>query len=208
MLRQPGKENAWFLPTHNPTATPRMKPRPAGWGRGLSGPLGGPNQSPFIQVISCPLLSTYCVPPAWKSRASGGGVWGGGRAASVWPAPPPAPQRRRRGSLHALPSVSTSANICFFSGWGWGEKRRKQARGGYQGLPLLLSTRARPWVIECSFPVAGPAQRGPFMASPWLPGNQATASAPRPLNSSSKPLHQQLPGPGEGGEGRLQAQSE
>ena len=37
-----------------------------------------------------------------------------------------------------------------------------------------------------------------IMASPWLPGNQATASAPRPLNSSSKPLHQQLPGPGKG----------
>ena len=130
----------------------------------------------------------------WRRGAAGAGT---GRAARVWSAPPPAPQHRCRGSLHALPSVSTSENICFFSGRGWGTKRRKKARGG-QGLPILLSTLARPSVIECSFPVAGPAQRGPFMASPWLPGNQATASAPRPLNSSSKPLHQQLPGPGKG----------
>ena len=87
VLRQPGKENAWFLPTHNPTATPRMKPRPAGWGRGPSGPPRGPNQSPFIQIISRPLLSTYCVPPAWKSKASGGGVGARGAAESGAPLP-------------------------------------------------------------------------------------------------------------------------
>ena len=63
----------------------------------------------------------------WRRGAAGAGT---GRAAGVWSAPPPAPQHRRRGSLHALPSVSTSENICFFSGRGWGTKRRKKARGG------------------------------------------------------------------------------
>ena len=126
-----------------------------------------------------------------------GGRAAGGAWATVWPAPPPALQCQRMGSPHVLLSASTSQNICFFSGWGWGEKRRKKARGD-RGLPFRLSTLARPSVIECSFPVTGPAQRGPFTGSPSrLPGNQVTASAPRPLNSNSKPLHQQSPRSGE-----------
>lgn len=69
-------------------------------------------------------------------------------------------------------------NICFFSAWGWGEKGRKPARGD-PGRPFLLSTLTRASVIECSFPVTDPAQRGPFMGSPARPpGNQATAPAP------------------------------
>lgn len=84
-------------------------------------------------------------------------------------------------------------NICFFSAWGWGEKGRKPARGD-PGRPFLLSTLTRASVIECSFPVTDPAQRGPFMGSPARQSGHCSSSGP--LNSSSKPLTQQLPGLG------------
>ena len=78
-------------------------------------------------------------------------------------------------------------------------RREESKQGGTRGSHSGLSTLTWHSVIECSFPVTGPAQRGPFMGSPARPpGNQATVSAPGPLNSSSKPLNQQLRGSGEG----------
>lgn len=134
----------------------------------------------------------------------------GGRRSRGFEVGRPSPQASRarggRGSLPRRPrspACTTSWNICFFSAWGWGEKGRKPARGD-PGRPFRLSTLTRASVIECSFPVTGPAQRGPFTGSPARPpGNQATAPAPGPLNSSSKPLTQQLLGLGRGvvGEG-------
>lgn len=89
--------------------------------------------------------------------------------------PRPLLSQARRGA--SASSSSTSLNICFFSAWGWGEKGRKQARGD-PGRPFRLSTLTRASVIECSFPVTGPAQRGPFTGSPARPpGNQGTAPA-------------------------------
>lgn len=72
------------------------------------------------------------------------GAGGAGKLESV---PSPKLSGAKGGGLcisHNSPA-SISVNICFFSGWGWGEKRRKKAGigggegGGRQGLPFRLS---------------------------------------------------------------------
>lgn len=54
------------------------------------------------------------------------------------PLPPPTSSPEAEGGglcISGCSPDSISKHICFFSGWGWGEKRRKQARGD-QGLPF------------------------------------------------------------------------
>lgn len=49
---------------------------------------------------------------------------------------PPPPKLKEGGlCISDCSPASFSMNICFFSGWGWGEKRRKRARGG-RGAPI------------------------------------------------------------------------
>lgn len=130
----------------------------------------------------------------------GCGRGGGGRLVG----PLPQLSKPEEGSVHTPLSAPgpppPRTSVSFLAGGG---VRRKERKRGGTGAPIRLSALTQPSVIECSFPVTGPAQSGPFTGSPSrLPGNQATASAPGPLNSSSKPLNQQLPELGGGCRGR------
>lgn len=121
----------------------------------------------------------------------GFGRGGGGRLVG----PLPQLSKPEEGTVHTPLSAPgpppPRTSVSFLAGGG---VRRKERKRGGTGAPIRLSALTQPSVIECSFPVTGPAQSGPFTGSPSrLPGNQATASAPGPLNSSSKPLNQQLP---------------
>lgn len=112
---------------------------------------------------------------------------------SSWLVPPLVPRGQEEGGRglslpqtnRAVPA-STSLNICFFSGWGWGEKKECEGSSNCSFQPSLSlgnsMQRPRSWQT----------QRG--LSGTILPGHQATASVPWPLNSFSKPLNQQLLG--------------
>lgn len=178
-----------------------------GWGPGLSALLGGSDpkahSSNHLPGACCHLLSTYCAPDTlWGRIPDGGGErerrksWEpNGLGASSPPAPSPQLSQAEGGGS-CISACSPRTSVSFLGGGG---VRREESEGG-PGAPIwAFHSRARPSVIECSFPVTAQHKAG----LSWQPRQAARQSgnclSSGPLNSSSKLLNQQLPGPGGGG---------